>query len=390
MPRILYEDLRNAYQEHGAEQACHDLREWFQQKKLRPEDFSIRLLFEHLVGREPGDGRRILDLMDPRRKSGGFGLLEAAGAVDMGAFSNITGQIIYSKILDSLQSPDLLWPELVEVVNTPFPDGEKIPGIGGIGDEAELVDEGQPYPEAGVNEEYVETVAPKKRGFRISVTKEITIFDRTGLLLKRCSDVGRWAGLKIEKEVLDLVTGQVNNYKRNGTATNTYLTSGAYVNTVASNALVDWTDLENSELTLVAITDPNTGEPVSLMPNTIIVPPALRRTAERILNATEIQHVDNRANATTYRTNGSANPYKGSLKVLSSQYVKLRTGSDTTWFHGDPKGSFAWMQNWDVTPEQMGSNSQLAFERDIVAQHKVSWRAVAQVLEPRKMTKNTA
>ena len=82
------------------------------------------------------------------------------------------------------------------------------------------------------------------------VTREIIIADRTGILLKAAAETGHWCGLNKEKRVLDVVTGQVNNYKRNLTATNTYLTSGTYVNSQTGNALDgqgnEWRALEKA------------------------------------------------------------------------------------------------------------------------------------------------
>ena len=122
--------------------------------------------------------------------------------------------------------------------------------IGRIGDKAEIVDEGASYPLVGLNEEYIDTPPTRKRGFIVPVTREIIVADRTGILLKAAGETGRWCGLNKEKRVLDVVTGIQNNYKRNGTATNTYLTSGAYVNSQTGNALDgqgnEWRALEKA------------------------------------------------------------------------------------------------------------------------------------------------
>ena len=62
-------------------------------------------------------------------------LQEAAQAVSTGDFSNITGQIIYNKVRDSYIDPDLLWPQLCTTQSTEFLNGERIPGVGRIGDQ---------------------------------------------------------------------------------------------------------------------------------------------------------------------------------------------------------------------------------------------------------------
>ncbi|MBW3600566.1 MAG: Mu-like prophage major head subunit gpT family protein, partial [Planctomycetes bacterium] len=301
MSRALnYRQLKRFY-DLDPRRTCDELLEGVQQGHLRVEELSLRGLFEALVE----DGRKLVQLLDPRQ-SGGTSLVEAAGAVDTSAFSNITGQIVYSKALESFRDPAFLWPQLVETVPTQL-SGEKIPGIGRIGDQAETIGEGQPYPLAGLSEEYVETPETAKRGFIVPVTKEAIFFDRTGLVLRRAAEVARWLGVNKEKRVLDVVLGVENPYKRNGVENDTYLSSGDWVNIKATNALEDWTDIEAAELLLDGMSDPNTGEPIAIMPDTLIVPTALKHTARRIVRAVSIAHVDNTAAADTVRTT-STNP----------------------------------------------------------------------------------
>jgi hypothetical protein len=381
MRALNYRQLKRFY-DLDPRRTCEDLLEGIQAGHLKLEELSLRGLFESLVE----DGRELIGLLDPRQ-SGGTSLVEAAGAVDTSAFSNITGQIVYSKALEAFRDPAFLWPQLVETVPTVL-SGEKIPGLGRMGDQAELIAEGQPYPLAGLSEEYVETPETEKRGFIVPVTKEAIFFDRTGLVLRRAAEVARWLGVNKEKRVLDVVLGVDNPYKRNGTTGDTYLSSGDYVNIKASNALVDWTDIEAAELLLDAMTDPNTGEPISVMPNTLIVPSALKHTARRIVRAVSVQHVDNQAAASTIRTS-AANPLDD-YRILTSPYVKQATGSNSTWFVGEPRRAFAYMENWPITVTQAPDNSEADFTCDIVARFKVSERGAAAVLEPRRMVKCTA
>jgi hypothetical protein len=184
------------------------------------------------------------------------------------------------------------------------------------------------------------------------------------------------------------VLGIDNPYKRNGVAGNTYLSSGDYVNIKANNALADWTDIEAAELLLDAMSDPNTGEPISVMPNTIIVPTALKHTARRIVRAVSVEHVDNQAAAATVRTLSAS--VIDDYRILTSPYVKQATSSDSTWFVGEPRRAFAYMENWPLTVTQAPDNSEADFTHDIVARFKVSERGAAAVLEPRRMVKCTA
>jgi hypothetical protein len=367
--------------------AVANLLESLNKGDLKPENFSVQDLFVALHE----SGAELLHMISSK-KSGGMPLLEAAQAVDTAAFTGIIGQIVFNKVKDAYSDPEFLWPDLVETMNSQFLDGERIPGIGRIGDKAEIVDEAASYPLVGLNEEFIDTPPSRKRGMIVPVTREIIVADRTGILLKAAGETGRWMGLNKEKRVLNVVTGQTNNYKRNGTATNTYLTSGAYINSQTGNALDtsgnEWRALEKADLLFDAITDPNTGEPIIVKPDSIVVPTALLRTAQRILGGTGIVTVDNRANAGTIRTE-SPNPYGGkNIKVLSSPYVKLASSSATKWWWGTPKKAFLYIQIWDIETLQAASNNELEFSQDIWMRYKVSERGVCAVQEPRFMVQN--
>jgi hypothetical protein len=359
-------------------------------KRIPLDALSIRDLFQALVP----NGKELLYEISFRRSGGNRrALMEAGQAVSTGDFSNITGQIIYNRVREAYEDPALLWKELCTTQMTEFLNGERIPGVGRIGDKAEKVEEGMPYPMVGLNEEWTDTKPTVKHGFIIPVTREIIIADRTGLVLKLAGEGGRWAGVLKEKEVIDVATGQINNYNRNGVSTNTYLTSGAYVNSQTGNALDgqanEWRAIEKADLLFDAMVDPNTQEPIGI-PSTpqLLVPSALLKTAERIVHATQVQTVDLRAQATTIRTEG-ANPL-GTRRpqILSNQYVKARTGSTSQWFYGDFKRALMYMCVWEIEALQAASNSDVEFLQDIWARHKVSYRGIAQMYEPRFLTSN--
>ena len=64
--------------------------------------------------------------------------------------------------------------------------------------------------------------------------------------------------------------------------------------------------------------------------------------------------------------------------------------TDTSWFLGNPRKAFAYMENWPLTTVQAPTNSHDEFHRDIVAQYKASERGATATLEPRYMCKATA
>jgi len=389
MLREAYQDLRRMTEDVGPARTKDFLDNAFRKGHIKTSDFSIREAFEGLVP----EGDKVLRAMERRKQStGGYTLKEASGAVDTSAFSNITGQFLFTMTREKFELPEFLWPKLCNQQQTVFLDGERIPGIGGIGDKSEDIMEGDEYPMVGVNEEYVDRGKARKYGHIVPVSKEIIIADRTGLLMQFCSAGATWLGLNCEKRVLALATGVVNNYKRNGTATNTFLTSGAYVNTVSTNALYDWTNVQTARLAQRALTDPNTGEYINPGNCDVLIPPALEGTAYRVKTATQVEHVDNTAAATTIRT-FSGNPVSlaGVLNnVYLSQYVKAATSSDSTWFGGDWKKAITRFYVWDITTEQAPNNSEAEFTRDIQLRFKTSMMDQIQMMEPRYLFKCTA
>jgi hypothetical protein len=233
---------------------------------------SFRQLYEELIPH----GRELVDSWNPRNEGGQISLhtvLENAGSVVAAAFSRVNGQIAYTTTMDGYQQEDFVFKNMIPVQSTPY-DGEKIPGISGLGDKGQVIAEGQPYPYAGVNEDFIETPSTTKRGIITAVTREAVYFDRTSQLLENLRQVGEVIGLGHEKEAIDCVidenrTGHRYNRLGRGAVATYGDNSGNHDwdNLQASNALADWTDIDNAEQLLYSILDPNTGEPIVLTGN---------------------------------------------------------------------------------------------------------------------------
>ncbi len=381
-----YRELKRRYELDGAEPTARHLCEALANRELAPEEFSIRDLAETLVP----DGRQWVRMLDPR-SGGGVSVLESSDGVDVTAFLNVTGQVVYSKILDAYTQEAFVASKLVQTISTRL-DGEKIPGVSRISDVAEQVPPGMPYPHLGFGEDYIETPSTAKRGFIVPVTKEAIFFDRTHLVLSRAGEVGEILGLNKEKRLLDLIVGVTNNYKHNGVAQNTYQTSTPWKNQLAANELVDWTDVDAAEQLFADILDPATGEPVLVRGTTVLVMPAYRHAAHRVFNAAEITYTGSgAATATT-----AANPL-GNYRVHESRLAYRRivasgvaaADAKKWWFVGDFRKAFAYMENWPITVAQAPLGSEADFNNDVVLRFKASERGAAAVLNPRFVVKCT-
>lgn len=374
----------------GHAAAVADLTEALETKALRPEDFSVRDLAEALVP----EGREWVHSMRPGK--GGYHHLLEADAVTTNFFSQTMGQLVFTKIKEAFESEAFVFSALVDKVASDIPTREKIPGVTRIGDEIEVVDEAQPYPMFGVSEDWIEVGEKKKRGGIVPVSREAVVFDRTGLILKHAGQVGEFLGLNREKRVIDCIIDENagaasivaggHRYHWKGTSYATYQTSSPWDNVAATNALVDWTDIENALLTLRAIKDPYTNEPILYSATHLIVTPQLEWTAKRILSATEVRSGDITSGSGIQTI--SVNPVP-SLQIVTSQLLADRLTTDTDWFICNPKKAWANYYNWDLETTQAAAGHPDEFSRDLVTQFKASIRDTMATMEPRMVVKST-
>ncbi len=368
------------------------------------EDFRLRELAAMFIQDQHGEsvGHGFVEHVFAPNSNKSLALLEASDAVDSTAFSNITGQLIVNRVMQSFQAEAFVASQMVTTQSTRL-DGEKIPGIQKIGDPGKdnidnlIVKEGMPYEHHGFGEDYIETPRTTKRGLIVPVTKEAIFFDRTGLVAQRATEVGQILGLNKEKRLLDAIAGLVDLYSWLGTTYQTYyqgIDSANWTNHLDGNQLQDWTDIDAAEAAFGDMLDPNTGEPIVLGGGgmTLFVPWPLRSTAIRIVSATSI---DTRTTSSTTVTYGT-NPLSGlGISVAASRLLYRRmvnggiskTNAAATWFYGDFRKAFAYMENWPITVVQAPVNSEAEFNQDIVLRYKASERGAAAVLEPRAVVR---
>lgn len=387
------QDLRRNYEAHARAGKPHEffsqLWENLSTGQIESSRFSIKNLFENFV---PG-GREIVDSWNPRHGGGGIDLLEAGDAVDTRVFGQITGQLVYSTVLEAFRDEAFVFSEIVPNIPTPF-NGERIPGLGRMGDVAEIVEEGAPYPRAGLNEDWIETPVTQKRGILIDLTREAIFFDRTHLLIERATDIGQWLGYNKELRLINAFLDEnatVHRYNWKGTIYASYQAGPTpWTNIVATNALVDWTDVDAAEQALAAIRDPNTNAPMLSLPRHLVVSRQNLYSAKRIVNATEIQ-VTTPGFATTSNPTrtAAANPISN-YRIVSSQLLQAQMAAATSWYLSDVGKMLRYMENFPLQVEQAPVNTADMWERDIAMSWKASERGAAVVVEPRVTVKCTA
>lgn len=359
------------------------------------DDLSFKDIFEAVVP----DGAEALREMKSRRKGGNTVFIESGGtAVNTADFSNIIGQISYADVLSNFD-PDAngyIGDQLLTVIPATTGQKEMVPGVTLVGDQAERVGENDDYPTAGIGEQFIILPEIFKYGFIMNITEETLFEDKTGLVLMNFNKAAEAMAINLEKERLNTVLGVTSSYSRNGGAVqatygNTH-TEGDGDNLIATNPLVNRDSFNNAKLYFNNLTDPDTGEPISMGRDyQVVVPDALEWTLGDILSAREYQTTPS-LGATAIRMKSDNPIYMGgrSYQPLSNLYVSLTTGDDTTWFMGNFKKAFVERTIYPATVEMQDRTSELAFSKDIVARVKVKRRSVPGVKDWRYVQKHTS
>ena len=306
-------------------------------------------------------------------------------AVMAAAFPKITAALIASKVLEGYNEPKLIGDNLV----TTMPSKRRMETLVGFTEPGALeeVHEGASYTETGIGEKYVTTKA-KKWGRLIALTAEAIMEDQTGQLLIRAKRLGKEARILREKIILGCIldlTGWAW-YSPNGSSTAVY---GAG-NTVSSNALVDWTDVDAARAKLAGQTDDN-GNPIFAPNAGILVPDALWAKAMYILHSVQKGEV-RAASAVHIIGGGGAKEFVPIADVYSSPFLDLAAfgNSLTTWYYGSFKDAFVYQEIWPIQVMTRAGDSEAKWLRDIDMEFKVRLYGGAACVDNKYVIKCTA
>jgi len=380
MPKLSMKKVVNAYKAHGPEKGLEILTEAFLGEddkgeldpgRQRADDFSLYEVFEDTIG-------------NPRDVLGnGKGLTFLTEAfVDSNAFSDIIGVLLAQKITEAYTLVPSIGDSLVSVMQSRR-KSERYAGFKATEQPKEVL-EGMPYEESELQDKY-STSEANKYGRLLNVTEEAILFDQTGQLLMRASGIGEKARYHRENLIIEGVTDANSTvFSPQGAAEALYRvavgTNSNIINRLATNALVDWTDIDNAMQVFADMTD-DQGELIVSMPNTLLVPYALDATAKRVVNATEVRTTS----GATITTIGS-NPVTG-LTVLSSPLVDAQ--SSTTWYLGNFPREFVWQEIWplQVTRTRL---PQLATVQDVIVTYKTRYFGGISAIDDVYVVQNTA
>jgi len=383
-----------------------------EEERLRPSEFSLRELAEGLIGEDwsrkmnPDVTRQIAESEESRPilEAAGTGALMPTDFIDINAFTATVSGLLEVALLEAWQNPEYISDQLMPDEPTKVFGGKKIIGTGRAGDVAEQRQPGMPTKRVQFGERWVTTPATVENALSIEVTQEAVYLDLTGEVTKQAADIGDWLRWRKEIRCIDCFLGVTNTYSYNGTAYNTYLTSGFYTNSITSNELLHWTNIQTILLTFRDMLDPTTNTRVLIKPNRILVNMEKLFTAQAILGAREVEYRDipgstSAAQNIRHFNNplagvGLGNPLQSPLvyqRATDSDGLALSATNAGklyyVWEYGRP---FKYMQNWPLRFQTAAPNNIDMIDRGIVAFYKADERGVPAVIEPRTIVKSAA
>lgn len=376
-------NIKGLIESLGAEGFYHKVCGLLNESKISVDDFSYHQLAE-ACGVLP-ELSQVAATPAPLQDVG-HTLRESAPGVGTNLFQVITGELIGRKVLEGYEDESgFIGDKLVTVMPSKY-RSQKIAGFRALAGPS-TVHEGHPYEESTFEEKYVTSVEAKQ-GRVLSITEELIAFDQTGEINRRAMALGYYLRQERERTIVRAVTdadaGSGNYvYRPNGSGTTLYATDGSNRNYVGTGnttstdynsdvSLVDWTDVDEvlSYRATQVVDDriDGTQRPIVAPVKQLLVPESLRGTARSIVNSTEVT-VLNSENETMM-----ANPVQGLVEVLSSPFIDEQGGAALTdWYLGDFPKQFVWTEIWPVQTFLQRSESEAAFERDVVLRVKARY-----------------
>lgn len=353
-----YGSIKQLMESEGAKAVQGKISKAFKEKKIKLDDISLKGLWESIIG----DSSETMSFLN--KKEGFLNQKEVQEAdIRSSALSNIIGVVLANEMIDSYSKLTKVGDSLTKPYNSSQKD-ERVAGFVAMPDGDE-VDEGIDYPEYGTSSKYVTTGDKKKRGGIVHITEETILQDGTGQLVEFVQDIAENLAMRKEKNIVSGVCGAHNCYFPLGVETALYQ-AAPYL--VASNELIDWTDVEKAENEGLDNMTDELGEKIAYISQNpvLLVSSANKFTARRIVNATEITTVTDTAKTQTK----SSNPLDP-VQVISSRYVETYNGNATSWLYGDFKKQFRYKIIWPLQVFQLPTNNLLKFQRDIKFSFKV-------------------
>lgn len=318
---------------------------------------------------------------------------------NISAYNSTVIGLLEAKVLQAYQGPEFIMDSVFKSDPSNLRAAKRI-GISNIGDVAQERKPGQPHARAMLTDRYTITPDTVNTALAIDVTREAAMFsgDLGNQLLTQAKGVGEAVRRRKEYRCIDVFLGVTNPYNYNGTSYNTYLTSGAWTNS-RSLPFVDWQTVDTAMQAFVGLTNPETGEPITVIPKDAFVMPAKWATVKKFLTDTSVQ---TRTQSQAVVAAGS-NPYAGAFNVVNPmtyQYAMVRATASSGlnlsssnagqyWWLGNFNEAFAYLENMPLMTQTEYTDGYTSKDRGLIFSTFVDEMGVPYVKDPRQVQRFT-
>lgn len=303
-------------------------------------------------------------------------------AVTASQFSILVGTLLSTKVMQAYEAAAKVGDLLVSPFNSSL-ETDTIPGAYLTGDMEDL-GENQPYPHLADVAEKSVTMGHGKRGLILDITDEAVRFDRTGLIMKRATDMGEIMALNRETKIMNTIqdiTG-AKAWRPSGTQADLYQNAqgdGIHdLDNLTTDALADYTDI-NALYTLLRLMQNDDGKYINVVPKVLLVPVTLEVIAKRVIKNTVLAGAANQ----------EMNPFANQFDILSSPLLDAQ--STIIWYLGDFKRQFLEkiVIPMEVRRRSMSDGNDDGWERDILASYKIRYDTSVGAIDYRFVGKST-
>lgn len=318
------------------------------QQVLDPKSVSFQEVAYTMLG--PSYGDVLQSRQDMFREVTGGEVLPSAFQ-NINGFDAVTFGLLDALILEGYQNPKWLWQDWVKVEQTRTNGGKSVRAYNDDQTGYDLAI-GEEAPSVGLKQGWVARVNNVRKAHKVLVSLEALLYDWTDTIQQSAMESGEKIANQIEIQVAKTVLGIDNNYVRDGTSGNTYLTAKGtspmnYKNGEV-NALTNYQSIQTALATLSANTNPYTGIPIgiSVANSRVLVPISKLYDARAILHATSVYFGTDLTAAFT--AGQTANPLEADYRIdASSVWDKVLSDNSVTTFSfllAEPQRAFAYRQ----------------------------------------------
>ena len=334
--------------------------------KVKPEEFSVKALFEELV-----DPAKQFDVTTDAQT--------ISEAISASSFPEISNRIFHRTAIPQYEVQSGVADMLVSEENASRTQSDEVAGMTDQ-ESLEMRPELMSYEETDFGEKKYR-IYMADFGRIVSLSREAIFDDRTGQILRTARGVGRKAGQHRAKMIIEtLEMGTRTAFKEattrafvyNGTAVTQaqFFSSDhsavidAQVNDNVQNDALGTAGLSNALTLLDGMTDER-GDEIVVDVNTLLVPTALQVTAWQLTRSPE--QFDTANNAGNFFGPGG-NP-AGQFIVLTSPFLS----STTRYYLGDFASSLLWLWVWRPGTATQGNETTKAFESQVVQRFRFNY-----------------